>query len=243
MVKAMFNHARFRDELRLSGVNSINWARVAAQVGLLFHRRRRASARRDRPVSFSVPTGNFGDILAGWVAKRMGLPIERLMIGTNANDILVARARHRLLRDQGRAAHRRHPRWTSRSRRISSASCSRPTAATPALFAHAHGRPCRNRAPSRSTPSPGAHPRGVRGAAAVDEADGRRGDGGRPTAAPAMCSIRIRRSAPGPAARLLRTSPRVPVVALATAHPAKFPGRGRAGHGRAPGPAAATWPT
>lgn len=88
MVKGMFNNARFRDELQLSGVNSINWARVAAQVVYYFTAAVALGAPH-RPVSFSVPTGNFGDILAGWVAKRMGLPIDRLMIGTNANDILA----------------------------------------------------------------------------------------------------------------------------------------------------------
>ncbi|MBF9195508.1 threonine synthase [Microvirga terrestris] len=88
MVKGMFNHARFRDELQLSGVNSINWARVTAQAVYYFTAAVALGAPH-RPVSFSVPTGNFGDILAGWVAKRMGLPIERLMIGTNANDILA----------------------------------------------------------------------------------------------------------------------------------------------------------
>jgi threonine synthase len=88
LVKAMFNHARFRDELLLSGVNSINWARVAAQAVYYFTAAVCLGAPH-RPVSFAVPTGNFGDILAGWLAKRMGLPIGRLMIGTNANDILV----------------------------------------------------------------------------------------------------------------------------------------------------------
>jgi len=88
MVKGMFNHARFRDELQLSGVNSINWARVAAQA-VYYFTSAVALGSPHRPVSFSVPTGNFGDILAGWAAKRMGLPIERLMIGTNANDILA----------------------------------------------------------------------------------------------------------------------------------------------------------
>jgi threonine synthase len=88
LVKAMFNHAGFRDELQLSGVNSINWARVAAQA-VYYFTAAVALGSPHRPVSFSVPTGNFGDILAGWVAKRMGLPIEQLMIGTNANDILA----------------------------------------------------------------------------------------------------------------------------------------------------------
>jgi threonine synthase len=88
MVKGMFNHAHFRDELQLSGVNSINWARVAAQA-VYYFTAAVALGGPHRPVSFAVPTGNFGDILAGWVAKRMGLPIDRLMIGTNANDILA----------------------------------------------------------------------------------------------------------------------------------------------------------
>jgi threonine synthase len=87
LVKAMFNHARFRDELRLSGVNSINWARIAAQTAYYFTAAVALGAPH-REVSFSVPTGNFGDVLAGWVAKRMGLPVGRLMAATNANDIL-----------------------------------------------------------------------------------------------------------------------------------------------------------
>jgi threonine synthase len=88
IVKALFNHARFRDELQLSGVNSINWARIAAQTVYYFTAAVALGAPH-RPVSFAVPTGNFGDVLAGWVAKRMGLPIEQLMLATNANDILA----------------------------------------------------------------------------------------------------------------------------------------------------------
>ncbi len=88
LVKAMFNHHAFRDELGLSGVNSINWGRIAAQVVYYFTAAASLGAPL-RPVSFSVPTGNFGDVLAGWVAKQMGLPIERLVVATNINDILV----------------------------------------------------------------------------------------------------------------------------------------------------------
>ncbi len=87
-VKALFNHAAFRDEFGLSGVNSINWARVLAQVVYYFTSAVALGAPH-RPVSYAVPTGNFGDILAGWIAKRMGLPIDRLVIATNENDILV----------------------------------------------------------------------------------------------------------------------------------------------------------
>jgi threonine synthase len=88
LVKAMFNHHAFRDEIGLSGVNSINWARIAAQV-VYYFTAAVSLGGPGRKVSFTVPTGNFGDILAGWVAKQMGLPIERLGIATNSNDILA----------------------------------------------------------------------------------------------------------------------------------------------------------
>ncbi|MGL4489480.1 MAG: threonine synthase, partial [Rhizobiaceae bacterium] len=87
-VKAMFNDHAFRDRLRLSGVNSINWARIMAQVVYYFTTAVSLGAPH-RPVSFTVPTGNFGDIFAGYVASQMGLPIERLVIATNDNDILA----------------------------------------------------------------------------------------------------------------------------------------------------------
>lgn len=88
LVKAMFNHHAFRDELRLSGVNSINWARIVAQI-VYYFTSAVALGGPHRPVSYSVPTGNFGDILAGFVAKRMGLPVQGLAIATNDNDILA----------------------------------------------------------------------------------------------------------------------------------------------------------
>ena len=88
LVKAMFNHHAFRDEMGLSGVNSINWARIVAQVVYYFTAAVSLGGPH-RPVSFSVPTGNFGDVLAGWVAKQMGLPMGRLNVATNTNDILA----------------------------------------------------------------------------------------------------------------------------------------------------------
>ena len=86
-LKDMFNDADFRGEVKLAGVNSINWARVMAQVVYYFTTAVSLGAPH-RKVSFTVPTGNFGDIFAGYVAKRMGLPIDRLVIATNQNDIL-----------------------------------------------------------------------------------------------------------------------------------------------------------
>ena len=86
-LKDMFNDFDFRDGVRLAGVNSINWARVMAQV-VYYFTSAVALGAPGRKVSYTVPTGNFGDIFAGYVAKRMGLPIDRLVIATNQNDIL-----------------------------------------------------------------------------------------------------------------------------------------------------------
>ncbi len=86
-LKDMFNDFDFRDEVNLASVNSINWARVMAQVVYYFTAALAVGAPKNK-VNFAVPTGNFGDIFAGYVAKKMGLPIERLIIATNQNDIL-----------------------------------------------------------------------------------------------------------------------------------------------------------
>jgi threonine synthase len=88
IVKALFNNLALRDELQLAGVNSINWARLMAQVVYYFSAGVALGAPARR-VSFSVPTGNFGDVFAGYVAGQMGLAIDRLVIATNVNDILV----------------------------------------------------------------------------------------------------------------------------------------------------------
>ena len=88
LVKGMFNNHRFRDATSLSGVNSINWARIVAQVVYYFTSAVAVGAPA-RAVDFVVPTGNFGDIFAGYVAKRMGLPVRTLGIAANVNDILA----------------------------------------------------------------------------------------------------------------------------------------------------------
>jgi len=85
LVKAMFNDAPFREANSLSAVNSINWARVMAQTVYYFT----ALETLGRPASFSVPTGNFGNVLAGWIAKQMGADIDKLIVGSNSNDILT----------------------------------------------------------------------------------------------------------------------------------------------------------
>jgi len=88
LVKAMFNHHAFRDRVRLSGVNSINWARIVAQA-VYYFTAAVALGVPHRKIAFTVPTGNFGDVYAGYVAARMGLPVDRLVVATNSNDILA----------------------------------------------------------------------------------------------------------------------------------------------------------
>jgi len=88
IVKGMFNNFGFRDRVALSGVNSINWARILAQIVYYFVSGVALGAPH-RKVSFTVPTGNFGDIFAGYAAMQMGLPVEKLVVATNVNDILA----------------------------------------------------------------------------------------------------------------------------------------------------------
>ncbi len=84
IVKQMFNDEKFRKQINMSGVNSINWARIICQIVYYFY----AYFKFSSSINFSVPTGNFGDIYAGFIAKKMGLPIDKLIIATNENDIL-----------------------------------------------------------------------------------------------------------------------------------------------------------
>ena len=87
LVKAMFADRPFAGRFNLSAVNSINWARLMAQIVYYFYAAVRLGAP-ERPVAFSVPTGNFGDVFAGYVAAKMGLPVAKLIVATNVNDIL-----------------------------------------------------------------------------------------------------------------------------------------------------------
>jgi len=88
LVKSVSNDLDFKRRLRIGTVNSINWARVAAQVVYYFKGYFAATGSNDERVSFAVPSGNFGNVLAGWIARNMGLPIERLVLATNENDVL-----------------------------------------------------------------------------------------------------------------------------------------------------------
>jgi threonine synthase len=219
LVKALFNHARFRDELQLSGVNSINWARVAAQAVYFFTAAATLGAPH-RPVSFSVPTGNFGDVLAGFVAKRMGLPVERLMVATNANDILprtVATGRYEVQAVSPTTSPSMDIQISSNFERL--------------LF-EIHGRDgfavrrhMQSLAQSGAfaiAPEPLARMREEFGSQAVPEPDVLSEiaavwrEAGYLIDPHTAIGTRAART-------LLRGDPRTPVVALATAHPAKFP--------------------
>lgn len=88
IVKGMFNDARFRQDMHLSAVNSINWARILAQVVYYVYAGARIHHEKEKPVTFCVPTGNFGNVYAGYIAQSMGLPVEKFLVATNRNDIL-----------------------------------------------------------------------------------------------------------------------------------------------------------
>jgi len=88
LVKAMFADGHFRDEMHLAAVNSINWGRIMAQI-VYYVAAALALGVPQRRVAFAVPTGNFGNVYAGYAARAMGLPIEKLMVGSNSNDILA----------------------------------------------------------------------------------------------------------------------------------------------------------
>lgn len=89
IVKAVSNDHAFKASHAIGTVNSINWARVAAQTVYYFKGWLAATGSDDEPVSFAVPSGNFGDVLAGWIARQMGLPVASLIVATNENDVLA----------------------------------------------------------------------------------------------------------------------------------------------------------
>jgi threonine synthase len=218
-VKAMFNNARFREDLRLSAVNSINWARVAAQTVYYFTAAVSLGSPHRR-VSFAVPTGNFGDILAGWVAKQMGLPVERLMIGTNANDILartLASGAYEIRDVQPTTSPSMDIQISSNFERLLFEAYGRDGEAVARLMAGL----AQSRAFAVDAQALGRIRRDF-AAESVDE----------PAVATEMAAthrstgyVLDPHTAVGvrAARALLRDRPEVPVVALSTAHPAKFP--------------------
>jgi len=219
LVKAMFNHAGFRDALQLSGVNSINWARIAAQTVYYFTAAVALGAPH-RPVSFSVPTGNFGDVLAGFVAKRMGLPVERLMVATNANDILdraLTSGRYEIRGVTPTTSPSMDIQVSSNFERLLFEANDRDAAAVRGLMA--------GLSQSRSfaiAPEPLARIRRDFASAAVDEEtvaqEMRRTYGAAGYLLDPHTAVGVHAGR-----ALIDDDPRTPVIALSTAHPAKFP--------------------
>jgi threonine synthase len=218
LVKTLFADQPFRDEVQLSAVNSINWARIMAQTVYYFTAAAALGAPH-RAMRFSVPTGNFGDIFAGYAARCMGLPVERLIIATNSNDILARALQTGIYQPRPVVA------TASPSMDIQVSSNFER------LIFEASGRDCRRVAALMSdfaeagtfalSEAELAHMRGVFSACRVDEAE------------TAETIARIHRdtgyladphTAVGLAAAMKEEHASAsPMIALATAHPAKFP--------------------
>jgi threonine synthase len=229
LVKAMFNDAAFRDSLRLSAVNSINWARIMAQT-VYYIAAGLALGAPDRPVAFSVPTGNFGDVFAGYGARRMGLPVAQFVVATNTNDILT-----RFFASGEMSTRPVVP-------TISPAMDIQVSSNFERLLFELHGRD--GRAVSQAmqafresgtmhvTAAMLAEARGLFDAARLDD------DGIRDTIRAVLDrtgSLIDPHSAVGVhAGRACRRDPSVPLVTLATAHPAKFPDAVEEATGRRP---------
>ena len=230
LVKAMFNHHAFRDEIGLSGVNSINWARIAAQV-VYYFTSAVALGGPGRKVSFTVPTGNFGDVLAGWVAKQMGLPVERFVIATNSNDILTRTLETGVYEMRGVAA------TTSPSMDIQISSNFER------LLFEAHGRDgaaVRRLMQSLTqsgrfeiAPEPLARIRSDFDAAAQSEAEVA-GEIRKSWAEAGYLLDPHTAIGVGAARQALKRDPATPMIVLGTAHPAKFPAAVKAASGVEP---------
>ena len=218
LVKVLFNDHALRDTLGLAGVNSINWARLMAQI-VYYFTAAVALGAPGRRVSFAVPTGNFGDVFAGWGAQRMGLPIDRLVIATNMNDILVRSLETGRYAPSGVTATLSPSmdiQISSNFERVLFEACGRDAArvhAQMAALAQGHGFDV--------TQAQLAALRGAFAAARVDESE-------------TIAEIRRLHRETGyiadphtavgiAAARKIAGDRAIPLIHLATAHPAKFP--------------------
>lgn len=219
ILKRLFRNAPFRERVGLAGVNSINWARVVAQMVYYFTSGVALGAPHRR-LSFAVPTGNFGDVLAGYIAKRMGLPVERLIVATNANDILA----------RALASGRYEPRGvtptqspsmdiqvSSNFERLLFDACDRDHAAVRAAFASLDQSGAFE-IPSAALSAMRAEfdAMSVGEAETTDEIARTWREAGYVLDPHTATGVRAARTR-------LAAEPATPVVALATAHPAKFP--------------------
>ncbi len=219
ILKRLFCNAPFRERVGLAGVNSINWARVVAQMVYYFTSGVALGAPH-RHVSFAVPTGNFGDVLAGYIAKHMGLPVERLIVATNANDILARAITTGRYEPRG-VTPTQSPSMdiqvSSNFERLLFDACGRDPAAIRAAFASLE-----QSGGFDISAGPLAAIRAEFDAQSVDEAETTEEiartwrEAGYVLDPHTATGVRAARAR-------LRVDPSTPVVALSTAHPAKFP--------------------
>jgi threonine synthase len=217
LVKAMFNDIPFRDRHHLSAVNSINWARILAQV-VYYVKAAAQLGAPEQPVSFTVPTGNFGNVFAGWVARRMGVPIRQLVVGSNRNDILTRFFEGGVMEVHGvtpTTSPSMDIQVSSNFERLLFELCGRDGAAVTDLMARFREEGSVDLGPERL-----AMAREVFAASSIDD-----------DAVARVIAATHRRTgelvdphtAVGLGAAALHHDPSVPMVCLATAHPAKFP--------------------
>jgi threonine synthase len=231
LLKAMFNDAAFREELGLAAINSINWGRIMAQA-VYYVTASLSLGGPERAVAFSVPTGNFGDVYAGYVAHKLGLPIERLIVATNRNDIL-ARFLASGVYEPGEVAPTLSPSMdiqvASNFERLLFDLYDGDGGRVRALMAEfAAARRL------RVEPERLARARALFAGARVDEAETRAVIAR--TLAETGELVDPHTAVGLGAARLCRGDPATPLVTLATAHPAKFPDSVREATGVAPTP-------
>jgi threonine synthase len=228
LVKAMFADVRFRKEMRLSAVNSINWARIAAQIPYYVYAALALGAP-EREVAFSVPTGNFGNVLAAWGARRIGLPVARLVVASNRNDIVA-----RFLASNDMTLARVEPslspsmdiQVSSNFERLLFELLDRDPAATTQVMADFRSTG-RMAVPQAAWQRATTLMHGFR----LDDA----GTIGEIRRLEAECGyLADPHSAIGIAAAQAHPCPHLPIVAAATAHPAKFPDAMQRATGRRP---------
>jgi threonine synthase len=219
ILKKLFRDAEFRERVTLAGVNSINWARVVAQM-VYYFTSAVALGAPSREISFSVPTGNFGDVLAGYVAKRMGLPVSRLVVATNANDILARAFASGRYEPRGVTATQSPSmdiQLSSNFERLLFDACGRDAAQTRAAFDsldQSGGFTIADAPLAAIRAEFDAHSVSEEETSAeIQRAYAQAGYVLDPHTATGVRAARLR----------LADDPHTPVVALATAHPAKFP--------------------
>lgn len=230
LVKAMFNHHAFRDRVRLSGVNSINWGRIVAQAVYYFTAAVALGAPH-RKIAFTVPTGNFGDVYAGYVASRMGLPVDRLVIATNVNDILartLSTGDYETRKVVATSSPSMDIQVSSNFERLLFETCGRDAAKVSALMG--------SLAQSGRFTVPGEALKAMRALFSADRADEQEVDAEiRAWMKEASYCADPHTAVALAVAEKETRDPSVPMVVLSTAHPAKFPDAVKAACGVDPG--------